>query len=231
VTCDIIIIVFYLPATNTKFWKQALVHILPYLACSEAGFSSQNGDRAWGVRYLSTALFCGQKYSIQRVSIKKCFVFTVGSVCHVKRFITKCQTFRWWRRSWNGSAEVAETTVERLLCCGFRRTGKAMGQVYQCWWWIWMCGEINIFFPVSSITCFTFHIHLWFIYWLSLVLTLLFLIKIAYFFQYVSKYWFRINSGSELHLMYSAAFKKSSGRMKNSFPYLFMVYLMTLLVT
>jgi hypothetical protein len=29
-------------------------------------------------------------------------------------------------------AEVADTTVERLLCCGFQRTGKAMGQVYQC---------------------------------------------------------------------------------------------------
>jgi hypothetical protein len=26
--------------------------------------------------------------------------------------------------------EVAETTVKRLLCCGFRRTGKAMGQMY-----------------------------------------------------------------------------------------------------
>jgi hypothetical protein len=25
-------------------------------------------------------------------------------------------------------AEVAETTVRRLLCCGFRGTGKAMGQ-------------------------------------------------------------------------------------------------------
>jgi hypothetical protein len=30
-------------------------------------------------------------------------------------------------------AEVSETTVKRLLCCGFRRTCKAMGQVYQCW--------------------------------------------------------------------------------------------------
>jgi hypothetical protein len=29
--------------------------------------------------------------------------------------------------------EVAQTTVKRLLCCGFRRTGKATGQVYQCW--------------------------------------------------------------------------------------------------
>jgi hypothetical protein len=44
------------------------------------------------------------------------------------------------------NAEVAETTVKRLLCCGFRRTGKAMGQAYQSWWKI--CREINIFFQV-----------------------------------------------------------------------------------
>jgi hypothetical protein len=25
-------------------------------------------------------------------------------------------------------------TIKCLLCCGFRRTGKAMGQVNQCWW-------------------------------------------------------------------------------------------------
>jgi hypothetical protein len=31
---------------------------------------------------------------------------------------------------------------KRLPCCGFRRTGKAMGQVYQCWWRI--CHEINV---------------------------------------------------------------------------------------
>jgi hypothetical protein len=40
-------------------------------------------------------------------------------------------------------AEVAETSVERLLCYGFRRNSKAMGQVYQCWWKI--CREINVF--------------------------------------------------------------------------------------
>jgi hypothetical protein len=28
------------------------------------------------------------------------------------------------------SVVVAETTVKRLLCCGFRRIGNAMGQVY-----------------------------------------------------------------------------------------------------
>jgi hypothetical protein len=57
--------------------------------------------------------------------------------------------FRWWRRGLNGGAKVAETTVKGLLRCGFRRTGKAMGQVYQCWWRI--CRE-SFFFP-SSIFC------------------------------------------------------------------------------
>jgi hypothetical protein len=38
---------------------------------------------------------------------------------------------------------VAETTVKTLLCCVFRRTGKAMGQMYQCWWRI--CREIHVF--------------------------------------------------------------------------------------
>jgi hypothetical protein len=38
---------------------------------------------------------------------------------------------------------VAETMVKSLLCCGFRRTGKVMGQVYKCWWRI--CREINVF--------------------------------------------------------------------------------------
>jgi hypothetical protein len=75
------------------------------------------------------------------------------------------QTFCWWQRSWNGGAEVAEITVKRLLCCGVWRTAKAMGQVCQCWWRI--CQEINAF-PGLNITCFTFYIHLWPIYWLSL---------------------------------------------------------------
>jgi hypothetical protein len=43
----------------------------------------------------------------------------------------------------NRGAEMAETIVKRLLCCGFRRTGKAMGQVYQCWRRI--CREISVF--------------------------------------------------------------------------------------
>jgi hypothetical protein len=49
--------------------------------------------------------------------------------------------------------------VKRLLCCGFRHTGKAMWQVYQCWWRT--CRDTNVFFVGSNITCFTFYIHLW----------------------------------------------------------------------
>jgi hypothetical protein len=30
--------------------------------------------------------FCGKKHSMQRLFIKKCFLFTVGTVCRVERF-------------------------------------------------------------------------------------------------------------------------------------------------
>jgi transposase len=53
-------------------------------------------------------------------------------------------------------AEVAGIKFKILLCCGVRRTGKAMGQVYQCW-----SRNKDFLFPVSNITCFTFYIHLW----------------------------------------------------------------------
>jgi hypothetical protein len=42
---------------------------------------------------------------------------------------------------------VAETTVKILLCYGFRRTAKEMGQIYQCRWRI--CGEINVFLTLE----------------------------------------------------------------------------------
>jgi hypothetical protein len=42
------------------------------------------------------------------------------------------------------SAEVADKTVKRLLCCEFRGTSKAMGQVYRFWWKVYR--EINVFF-------------------------------------------------------------------------------------
>jgi hypothetical protein len=56
-----------------------------------------------------------------------------------------------------GNAPPDAKVVETTVCCGFRRIGKAMRQVYQCWWRI--CREINVF-PLSNITCFAFFIHL-----------------------------------------------------------------------
>jgi hypothetical protein len=67
---------------------------------------------------------------------------------------------------------VVETTVKRLLSCGFQPTGKVMGQVCQCWWRI--CQEINAF-SSSNITCFTCYIYLLPIYWISLVAEWLFI--------------------------------------------------------
>jgi hypothetical protein len=53
--------------------------------CSEAGFSSQNGDRASWVFYRRAA-FCyafsvGERIKCKRKFIKRYFLFTVGSVC------------------------------------------------------------------------------------------------------------------------------------------------------
>jgi hypothetical protein len=74
-------------------------------------------------------------------------MFTLGSVCRIKRFtiglrnslmdVRKSQMMK--RR-----CESRRDNTQRLLCCEFRRTGKAMGQVYRCWWTI--CREINVFF-------------------------------------------------------------------------------------
>jgi hypothetical protein len=116
---------------------------------------------------ISAVRFSWEKDSMQRIFIKKCFLFTVGSVCRVKWSTAGWQTFRWWRRGWNGGVEVGETLVERLQCCGFRCTSKAMGQVYQYGWRI--REGINVF-PGSSNICFTFYIYLWPIYWFFLVI-------------------------------------------------------------
>jgi hypothetical protein len=67
----------------------------------------------------------------------------MGSVCRVKQLKIRWQTFA---DDEEVETEVPITTVKRLLCCGFSRTGKAMEQVYQRWWGI--CREVNVFFQV-----------------------------------------------------------------------------------
>jgi hypothetical protein len=54
----------------------------------EAGFSSENGDRAWVV-YYGRAVFCYAILWAKRPNakdIKRIFLFAVGNVCWVKRF-------------------------------------------------------------------------------------------------------------------------------------------------
>jgi hypothetical protein len=48
---------------------------------------------------------------------------------------------------------VAETTIKRLICCGFRLTDKAMGQLYESWGRV--CQEINV---VSSLEYHMFYV-------------------------------------------------------------------------
>jgi hypothetical protein len=118
-------------------------------ACSETGFSSKNGDRVWRVFYRRAVFCCAlsvQTDSMKRIFTKKCFLFTLGSVCRVKRSTAGSR---------NSLKEVRKSQMmkrrcgsgwdngQKLLCCGFRRTAKAMGQAYQCWWRI--CREINVF--------------------------------------------------------------------------------------
>jgi hypothetical protein len=110
-------------------------------ACSEASFSSQNGDSVTKEQ-CSVVPFCGQENSVQRIFIKKCFLFTVGSKS-VRGWVEKFSKGRSKvADDARQDAEVAETTVKRLLCCGFQCTGKIMGQVYQCWWRI--CREVKV---------------------------------------------------------------------------------------
>jgi hypothetical protein len=72
---------------------------------------------------------------MQRMFIKKLFLFTVGSVCRVKRFTTGSRRNYLGGKHFVGDeeveAEVLRQQLKRLLCCGFQRTGKTMGQLHQ----------------------------------------------------------------------------------------------------
>jgi hypothetical protein len=106
---------------------------------------------------------------MQSIFIKKCFLFTVGSVCRIKRLTTEWRNCHLVGECFTDDEEV-ETEVRKLLrqqskrflCCGFRRTGKAMGEVYQCWWRR-ICGEINAFSRFKY-HMFYVYIHLWPVY-------------------------------------------------------------------
>jgi hypothetical protein len=144
-------------------------------ACLEAGFSSQHGDSAWGYtteeqRSLGRVLWAKR---LTAKDIHKEMFPLDGGKCLSRKAI-----HNWAEKFSQGcsrvaddarpGAEVPETTVKRLLCCGFRRTGKRQNKCIN-------AGggyvEKQMFFPCQNITCWTFYIHLWPVYWLSPILT------------------------------------------------------------
>jgi hypothetical protein len=126
----------------------------PACACSEVGFSSQNDDRAWGVYYRRAAScyasFLWARGPNAKDAHREMLPVYGGKCLSLIAFHNWVEKFSQERSkvahdTWQG-AEVAETTDKRLLCFGFRRTGKTMGQVYQCW--LRICREINVSFQV-----------------------------------------------------------------------------------
>jgi hypothetical protein len=78
--------------------------------------------------------FCGQQDLRQRIFIKKCIFPVYGgkylSCKAVYNWVEKLSQGRWKiSDDARTCAKVAKTAAKRLLCCGFRRTGKAKGRV------------------------------------------------------------------------------------------------------
>jgi hypothetical protein len=100
--------------------------------------------------------FCGQKESMQLIFINKGVLFTTGSVCRAKRFTLAGKRF-----ADDGDVETKVRKWLRKQSKDFRRTGKATGQIYQCWRRIYR--EINVFsrfeYPVFYVL-YTFVIYL-----------------------------------------------------------------------
>jgi hypothetical protein len=97
-------------------------------------------------------VFYGQKDSMRRIFIKN-FLLCSGK-CLSRKAVHNwvanvSEKTKRLKRRW----VVIETTVKMLLRCGFRRTGKAIGQVYQCWWRI--CRETNVLRSMSICDLFT----------------------------------------------------------------------------
>jgi hypothetical protein len=78
---------------------------------------------------------------MQRIFIKKCFLFTVG-VFVAQSGSQLSREILWRTKVLKRRCGCGWDNVKRHLCCIFRRTGKAMGQVYPCWWRI--CREMNV---------------------------------------------------------------------------------------
>jgi hypothetical protein len=92
-------------------------------SCSEAGFSRQNGDRAWGVYYRRAAFCCAflrVTWLYAKDIHKEIFPVRVGSVCPVKRFTSgwKNVSRKWLRQQPKDFCAVGvDALVERWDKC------------------------------------------------------------------------------------------------------------------
>jgi hypothetical protein len=84
-------------------------------ACSEAGFSSQNGDHVSEVCYRRAAFCCALFLWAKELNAKD---------IHKEMFPVSLMTRRLKPR-----CESSRDNSQKLLCCGFRRKEKAMGEV------------------------------------------------------------------------------------------------------
>jgi hypothetical protein len=100
--------------------------------------------------------------------MQKRFLFAVGSVCRITRHTTGVENISLMAEEIE--TEVAETAVKGLLRCGFRRTGKEMGQLYQCWWRIFR--EMNVF------SSFEYHMFYFLYSFMTYLLSLLHIIQL-----------------------------------------------------
>jgi hypothetical protein len=139
-------------------------------AYSEARFSSQNGDRTWGVYYRWAAFCCAFLWAkgLNAKYIRKEMFPVYGGKCLSRKAIHNWLTnvslmakrlkreVRKWLRQQSKDVYVGglDTVVERWDKC------INVGGAYV--------EKQTFFFVGSNITCFTFYIHLWPIYGLSL---------------------------------------------------------------
>jgi hypothetical protein len=126
----------------------------------------------------------------------------------VHKWVEKFSKNNWYSKMMPTRYGIGWDSSQKLLRCGFRRTGKAMRQMYQCWWRIYR--EIKVF-PDSNITCFTFYIHLRPIYWLSLVILFTVICKFIQVQCFILHSWYRTpsNAGLLINLKYSTnSYKK-----------------------
>jgi hypothetical protein len=99
--------------------------------------------------------FCGQKDTMQRIFIKKCFLFMVGSVCRVKRFTTLSRnSLKDVRMSQMMSDQVLRQQLKDFYAAGFDALVKRCDNCC-----LRICLE-KMFCPCSNIIYFMFYTYL-----------------------------------------------------------------------